>query len=427
MIALAEQLDALAANERLFVTEADEEVVLARVQAEIAQDLLGQFRNLGWRVRIENNANEEVLGELDAAFGPFRMTATKPSMPGRLRFLTRVGFRRWLSNTPNGMVQVASAGAPFETAAFRVGGWGDEEMFEPAQRAKSPRELVRETQQERVVPTDVRPWLISERVKPDWDDPVFMEWRSLSGLQLLRSIAAEVRAGQQFCFSGNAQLCVSEPRISFELAENTFFNLQKIVSWVYENPSETETRFRLVNYEFGRLGRSGSVDVSGVLEYVPIAYESARLAFQYSLAKVSSESAKALADLRKSLSEETSRLSDMVRQIIAAVSGALFVGIGLVAARFSTNTDPYALLAMGFVLAGYVGLVIFSGHKNLNLQRSMRTVWRNRLYGYISNDDYKAMILDAAGKSEAQFYIAARIGGAITALIVLSLLIAVAA
>jgi uncharacterized integral membrane protein len=208
------------------------------------------------------------------------------------------------------------------------------------------------------------------------------------------------------------------------LSAARFLALQKAVSWVYESKSEAETRFRLMNYEFGRLGRSGRAILDNVADYAPIALESAKLAFQYSLAKVSSESAKALADLRKSLSEETGRLSEMVRQIINAVSGAVFIGIGLVAARISTDTPPIALLIMGLVVSGYVALIIYSGIKQIQFQREMRTVWRERLYGYISNEDYKKMVLTPAGKAEDQFYTSAIIGGIIAFLIVVALVVA---
>lgn len=425
MIDLAEFLDAHSAAQEIFITETPSEIILAQVSADLAREVLGRLRSLGWSVRIENAAAETVVDELNPAFAPFRFTITKPDFPGRTRILTLTGFLHWLKNEPIGLVQVARSQAPFETGSFRVGDWSDGEMFEPAQKAKSPRSLVREIQQQRVVPDDIRPWIISETLQPKWDDPTFQAWVEVSTVQCLRALATEVNAGSGFSFRGNAELKVEEPKDGFRPPQNLFGHLQRAVRWVYENPSETETRFRLMSFEFGRLGRSPIVGINDVLDYSAVALESARLAFQYSLAKVSSESARALADLRKSLSEETSRLSEMVRQVITAVSSSVFIGIGLIAARFSTNTPKLALVVMGFVLCGYVSLVIWSGHKHIKMQQAMRTTWRERLYGYISNNDYKNMILDPAGKAESQFHYSAWIGGIVTASIVISILIAV--
>jgi hypothetical protein len=425
VIELANRLNELAAGGALFITETAEDVVLAGAAADVADELLASVRVLGWRVRVENAAAEEIDGNIDPAFGPYRFTISKPTIADRVRLLSLVGFQDWLSRTPAGLVQVATATSPFETEAFRVGSWDDTERYEAAARTKSPRTLVREINRERVVAEDIRPWICRDLPAPDWDDPVFECWRPLAVLQGIRALATEVHAGREICFSGSAQLLMAEPDGQGEaLSAARFLALQKAVSWVYESKSEAETRFRLMNYEFGRLGRSGRAILDNVADYAPIALESAKLAFQYSLAKVSSESAKALADLRKSLSEETGRLSEMVRQIINAVSGAVFIGIGLVAARISTDTPPIALLIMGLVVSGYVALIIYSGIKQIQFQREMRTVWRERLYGYISNEDYKKMVLTPAGKAEDQFYTSAIIGGIIAFLIVVALVVA---
>lgn len=426
MIDLANLVDTLASAGELLVTETAAQVVLVDVRAQDAARILALVLELGWDVRAENGAAEEVAADFDAAFAPFRFTIQKPMVHGRQRLLTLVGFDQWLGGTPSGLVQVARSAAPFETGAFRVGNWSDVAEFEPAQKAKSPRSLVREVSQTRSVPDDIRPWLVSDSISPEWDDVVFCRWRLSSVLPLLRSVAAEVDAGKSVCFAGSARLWMDEPNSVADPSEGRFGILQRLVAWVYESPSETETRFRLLNLEFGRLGRSGRVDVDGVLEYAPVALEGARMAFQYSLAKVSADSVKALADLRKSLSEETARLSDAVRQIVNAVSGAIFIGIGLVAARFVTDTPSVALILMGLVLAGYVGIVIYSGYKYLKIQREMRVVWRERLYGYISQSDYKAMILDNAAKAEDQFFFTSWLGGALTLGIVIMLIVTVA-
>lgn len=425
VIELASRLDELAAAGAIFVTETARTIVLAEVSAEPAAAILASVRSLGWHVTVVNSAAEDVDGALDPVFAPFRLTFQKPTLEGATRYLTLTGFNAWLADPAPGIVQVATASCAFETGANRISDWEDNTHFDVSPATKSPRALVRELNQNRVVPDDIRPWILRSSGTQGLDDPVFSSWRLRATQNGLRSLATEVSAGREICFSGSAQFWVTEGELSaYDMDSRRFSNIQKLVAWVYENSSDAETRFRLVNNEFGRFGRSGRGSVLDVADYAPISYESARLAFQYLLAKVSSDSAKALSDLRKSLSEETSRLAEMVRQIVTAVSGAVFVGIGLIAARFSSETPKLALLIMGVVVTGYVILIVISGRKQITLQREMRLVWRDRLYGYISNDDYKKMILDVAVKAEGQFDTAVNIGSFITFLIMLALAVA---
>ncbi|WP_426035881.1 hypothetical protein [Brevundimonas sp. DC300-4] len=426
MIELANRLDALVLQDDLFVVETPETVALSGASAEIAQEIAAHLLRLGWQCQVEDNANEIVMGALDAAFEPYRLHAAKPVTPGRIRFLTIAGFKDWLSREPAGLTQVVANLSPFSTGAFRLGDWADMGEHQIAPPTKSPRSLVRETSEQRVTPVDIRPWILTVGETPDWDDPTFRVWRRQASRECLRALASEVDSGLEFRFMGSACLRVTDTAPDEgDISPASFTALQLLTRWVYESESDAETRFRLVNHEFARLGRTGRSTFKEVLDYAEIALEGARLAFQYNLAQVSADSAKALSDLRKSLSDETGRLAEMVRQLIGAVAGAIFAGIGLIAARITTETPAPALLTMGVVLGGYITFIILNGYRQIALQRELRLEWQKRLYSYISNEDYRRMVLNPAGKAEGHFTAAAWGGGVITALVLVALCLAV--
>ncbi|MBX4158709.1 hypothetical protein K4A07_16435, partial [Lactiplantibacillus plantarum] len=67
----------------------------------------------------------------------------------------------------------------------------------------------------------------------------------------------------------------------------------------------------------------------------------------------------------------------------------------------------------------YVSAVIISGWIFMTLQQDMRRKWRSRLYRFVPDADYKAMVLDPARRAEAMFGVAAIAGSVIASLALL--------
>jgi len=155
------------------------------------------------------------------------------------------------------------------------------------------------------------------------------------------------------------------------------------------------------------------------------ALEGAKIAFEMGLHKISADTLKALADLRKAVSDEAAKLGDTTRQLAGAVSGAMFGGIALIVARLTMATSNLtvaaAVLLIGIVLAIYVCGTIWTGNQFVNIQRDLRDQWRNRLYRFLPEDEYQRMVIGPAQRAESAFSTASWISG----ILAIGLLIAV--
>ncbi|MCD1264576.1 hypothetical protein [Shinella sumterensis] len=124
------------------------------------------------------------------------------------------------------------------------------------------------------------------------------------------------------------------------------------------------------------------------------------------------------------MSDEASKLGDSTRQLAAAVSGALFGGIGLVVARLTMSTSSAAVAAgvllIGFVLCLYVTVTIVSGRQFVSIQRDLRQQWRGRLYRFIPEKEYENLVTSPADRAEAAFKLASWISGVLAAVMMIA-------
>ncbi|MCP8883593.1 hypothetical protein NIM87_08790 [Devosia sp. XJ19-1] len=130
-----------------------------------------------------------------------------------------------------------------------------------------------------------------------------------------------------------------------------------------------------------------------------------------SVAKVSADNLKALADLRKAVTDETGKIADAVRQVVGAIASALAIGIGLIAARVAANAPGPLVLAVMVVVAAYIFVVIYSGHKFAALQRGLRDMWRSQIYRFLSQDEYQKLVIQPSLDAEKILTKVSWIGG----------------
>ncbi len=140
----------------------------------------------------------------------------------------------------------------------------------------------------------------------------------------------------------------------------------------------------------------------------------ARLGYQLSLSELTREAIKAQGDLRKTIADDTAKLADNTRQVATAVAAALATSVGLVAAKLGTSTPGWVISTGATLAAVYAASVIASGWIFMNVQRELRLKWRTRLYRFVPDDEYRAMVTDPAKISEKMFRVSAIAGGIIT-------------
>jgi fatty acid desaturase len=96
-----------------------------------------------------------------------------------------------------------------------------------------------------------------------------------------------------------------------------------------------------------------------------------------------------LADLRKAVTEETTKATDATRQIVAAIASALAIAQGMIVARISVALSLWLILLVMVVALGDVTVIAMSGWHFIGVQRSLRTQWQLKPYRFLSAKDYE--------------------------------------
>ena len=152
-------------------------------------------------------------------------------------------------------------------------------------------------------------------------------------------------------------------------------------------------------------------DLQVLLDNISDSLEGAKVAYQVSLSDLGRDTLKMLADLRKAVTEETAKVTDATRQLVTSVSGAMAIGLGLIAARVSAAASYELIVAVMVVVAAYVGVVIYSGYGFIQLQRQLRSDWQPRLYRFLPPIEYDSMVSRPAAQAERTFFKVACGGG----------------
>ncbi len=421
--ALAVAVDGLGAQGLATITETATALTVAGLAANDAQTLVPLLSALKWPFQIVDSAGEGADGaHLLADYAPFIVTIDKPVADGVLQVVTLAGFRAFLTDErPSPVWQVATLTTAFATMATDVRPWNSIEIFSPATRTKSPRELVREINIPPLAPADIRAWMMRGAASAEqWADLAFQAFADLSAQALMRALAGEIKSDGSLLFKGppHTQLDAPASGAARDLELRGFNDLRDAAAWVYENGVEAERRHGLFVAE---LGATHPPITTASLAFARVAanvLQGARLAYQLSLSDLTREAIKAQGDLRKAVADDTAKLADNTRQVATAVAAALATSVGLIAAKIGTTTPHWVIQIVALVAGLYVIAVIVSGWIFMSVQQDMRLKWRSRLYRFVPEPDYKAMVLEPAGRAEGMFTVVA-VAGAIIAVLAL--------
>ncbi|MEE4996010.1 hypothetical protein V2K22_04560 [Pseudomonas alliivorans] len=427
LIKLAEHLNSLAERDNAHISESDDSVTVSNLFADAARLILSTCTELGWQsyaFDAEQTPTEQ--SDLVEAFEPFRVTIRKPDRPtNTLDILTLVGLSYWLDKGHVSVYwRIASLSKPLLTQNRIYTGWilheaGDGDSVDTevviSPPTKSPRALVRVSGLLNIVPVDVRPWLLLDQMQFDSEEPFHKLWSTKAFDALVYALANEVDPeSHSLIFKGPPRLSLEPSNLSAQNTEgvdsNTFLGVQSAAHWVYENSREAEIKHSLLSMEIARSGRENGPAVEYLKANISTALESAKIAYQMSLSELGKDTLKSLGDLRKAITEETAKATDATRQTITAVSWALAVGVGLVAARLSTGIDPWVASVVMLIATGYIGMIVYSGWSFVCLQRDLRDDWQPKLYRFLPKEEYKKMVKEPAEKSERVFRNSAIIG-----------------
>lgn len=418
VILLAERLDQLSAD-GAFIRESENDVTASGLAIDAAISVIALCRALVWEFDLFDRAGTEWLDDnLLQDFAPYRLLIRKPPVDGDgLVLLTNTGFAEWLKvGHAATQWQVARLRQRITTHARLLQPWGEVGPYQSSGSTKSPRALVREFGAERFAPEDIRPWLIKGEPGASIEDAATDIWRSASAFSLLHGLADEIDpVDRRLKFKGPPKLSISVPVGSGALigavSLEHFNDLQRAASWVFENEREAELRHGLLANDIARSAGGNGDDIQVLLDNLSGSLDGAKVAYQVSLSDLGRDTLKMLADLRKAVTEETAKVTDATRQLVTSVSGALAIGIGLIAARVNAAASYELIVAVMVVVAAYVGVVIYSGYGFIGLQRQLRSDWQPRLYRFLPPAEYDSMVSRPAGRAERTFFRVAWGGG----------------
>ncbi|WP_162945830.1 hypothetical protein [Pseudomonas sp. DY-1] len=428
MIALAELLDELHTERRAILFESESTVSVSELTLDDVRAIISELELLSWGFSI-SDSEQNVWGrdELAAELAPFRVVINKPaSRVNCIRLLTLEGFRQSLESDLEAVRwEISYLKKAFATKSRIFTPWNNNGYFLPEAIKKNPRTLLKNYGAEDLVPRDIGSWLLAD-YDVEFDNPAFEVWANMSICKLLAILPNEINeSGDELKFNGPPRLKLSfsadEPELLKKLSEASFVGLQRAVSWVFDSDREVESRQILLSAEVARSSSKEAPAVECVRENILSALSAAKIAYRLAVSEISKETLKSLAELRKSVSDETAKLADSTRQVVTAVAGAFAVGLGLLAAKATTSTQSWLLVSLSVMVAIYVAMVIASGIHFLRLQRRLRSEWHSRLYRFLPMAEYSRMVTVPIGSAERVLFRVSSFG--MTVILILTVLV----
>jgi hypothetical protein len=421
VIRLANLLDGLVLDGRVHLTETESKVIVSAINFSDANDVLFECARLGWEAEIyDEEGTKWDFAEIFQESEPFRINFSKPAChKNTVRILTNAGFNAWLAcGSVDVVLLLATIDFPIKTYGRLIAPWEHLGDFTPKEKTKNPRHLVRETTEVRLVPDDINIWLADDVDSLNFDTVALQVWAKHAISNMLLSLANEVDSDSQgLKFKGPPKLFLDSISDSDyplrELSVDGFLKLHQAVCWVYENERESEVKHALLANEISRAGREGDETLLYVSKHISDALSGAKVAYQMSISEIGKETLKALAELRKAVTDETAKVAESTRQIITAIATSLAVGVGLIATRLlATNLPDFIIPAIMVVVVIHVAAVIISGFNYIRIQSELREDWQFRLYRFIPAGEYDKMVKRPIKKAEDSFYIASWLGSA---------------
>jgi heme/copper-type cytochrome/quinol oxidase subunit 4 len=422
-IPLAEAIDRLVDSHQALVTESEDAVVVSALSAEGVSELNALCESLGWPQELFDKVGErwDSSESPDPDFAPFRLVIQKPAAAvDTLQLLSNHAFAQWLeSGHAAPCWRIARLGGCLVTGVRVIQSWEGTGEAVTLAATKSPRALVKEFGNARCVPEDVRHWLASALEAEHFANQATQVWVRAASAALVSCLPDEIgEDNEALKFRGPPRLTLQRLDGQSETLDCATFNtLLKAVSWVFENEREAEVRHILLAAELARSGSPIESTAAFLRQHLEHAWESAQIAYQMALSDTGRDTLKVLSDLRKAVTEETAKLSEMSRQLTGSVAAAVITGIALIAVRIAASAPAALIVVVMLVVALYVAMVISSGIQFMRLQRQLRADWQHRLYRFLPEAEYTRMVVIPTSKAERSFTCTAWLGGAAVAVL----------
>lgn len=420
-LSLVKLLNCLARTQKALISEGAMSLVASNLSAETTLEVVRSAAKGGWPFSIaDSHGTEYGIEEVDADFEPFRVALEKPlsseqSASDDLFIATEVGYRGFLRKGHSASCwRILGLTSAFSTRARIYCGWKESLPLMASPATKAPRLLVKESANVRTVPEDVRHWLLAEGYALKSSDPFQVIWAAYALNYLTRCFANEIDStGTTLIFKGPPKLNLTISHVADGGEQESlasFEVVQEAAGWVFDSAREAEVKHILLSTEIARSGRADGLAGDYFREYLRGALDCAKIAYQMAVSEITKDTLKSLGELRKAVTEETSKATDATRQAVAAIATALTVGLGLIAARLTVQINPYLISLVMCVAFGYTLMSVVSGRKFITIQQKVRHDWQPKLYRFLSGEEYRKMVTEPISEVEKLFNRVSRLG-----------------
>jgi hypothetical protein len=300
-------------------------------------------------------------------------------------------------------VWVACDFESFKAESCRVDSWtsdaSDVPLADDDVQVPDPRRLVKDFVGSRV-PRSVFPHLLASSAPAP--STVFERWKNLAVVRLLHSLVNEVIA------TGTEQVVITGARprkidcnLKAPFSQELFVAVTDAARWVYASGRDVDTRFALFTYELSREWPDALTFGEGFAARGELALEAAKTAYRAYVQETSKDTLKSLGDLRKTLSEEVTKVVSQTRDLLGTmwrdfmVAATAFLGRVVLLGTDKPLINPGPLKAL---LSGAAVFLVFSlilalrtNAKFMAIADVSRADWRRKLYGFVNDEDFKKL------------------------------------
>ncbi len=361
--------------------------------------------HLTCRDDIGDSHDLQTVELVELAGEPLRITLEIAHPANALHVATLEGLRRALGSSDGlaGISEIRLLGLdrPIRTLGVDVVPWwdgSDDAPTRPASPFPSPRRFARTIAGESRAPAEIGSWVLDGDA--DRMDDAFVLWRDMAADALRRSLVNEI-----YDVDGATRVVAAgSPTRRLDLGgapatASTFAELQQTARWVFVEGQDVELRHTLLTGELAREWRDEQPFAVGLTDRLPVALESAGLAYRAHVQQGSRETIRSLSDLRKTLADEIGKVTQQTRDLSSGLWRDVAVAIVTVAFRLSmdatksTATPVYAVVLM--LVAAYIVVsqvvTVKSSRAFLKVAADARSQWRQKGYAYLSNVEFDAL------------------------------------
>jgi hypothetical protein len=276
----------------------------------------------------------------------------------------------------------------------------------------SPRRIIKDVAGG-IVPVSIGGFLLA--TAPLTTSRPYLTWQHEACKQMLRCLVNEV-----WRTNGDEVVVLTGPRtrrVSAGLTELSTADLFLVATdcarWVFASGRDIEVRHTLFTYELAREWSDAETLASAFSTKAPRALDAAKTSFHAHIRETSKDTLKALGDLRKTLSEEVTKVVQQTRELLSTMWRDFAFAATAVAARIALSVaeKPAAaspavsglIASTAVFLAFSLCMTLKSNARFMAIATESRKSWRDKLYGFLPPDDLKRLADDPVQQSESEY------------------------